>query len=104
MNTDDMKNTKYAQDAQDTIDLVNKHNGFISESYALELFNQNGFETKQTHVSIPPPIATADVTKVYYKNARDAVNAVHRTMEDLRHFISTEKSHLFLLLEMALQL
>ena len=92
MNTDDMKNTKYAQDAQDTIDLVNKHNGFISESYALELFNQNGFETKQTHVSIPPPIATADVTKVYYKNARDAVNAVHRTMEDLRHFISTEKS------------
>lgn len=90
MNETKNQETKNTEETE-TIDL-GKNKDFITESEALGLFNQNGFESKQTHVSIPPPVATADVTKVYYKNARDAANAVHRTMEDLRKFIATEKS------------
>jgi translation initiation factor 2 subunit 3 len=67
-------------------------NNFITEQYAFDIFNKYKFEKKHTNISIPPPIATADVTKVYYKNAKEAVDAVHRTMEDLRHFIAEDKS------------
>ena len=74
----------------ETIDMESAN--FISEQDALSRFDEADIAVQNVHVSIPPPIATADVTKVYYKNARDAVNAVNRTMEDLRKFIAEEQS------------